>query len=202
MASQVIQLDAVAPQAALGRLTEAVGAPVVLSLLSARVMSYVDESFRTRGRGRWPRLAWGTLATRKRGGDEPLQDTGHYKQSFTTETDNATFAEVGTNLRTASGVPLGKVHEAGTRPYTIRIRRARVLAAALGSGAGGAGEHGPVGLLGSRRESRWLIFGKEVHHPGVPARPVLPETQEEARTILEPVVEGALERALGQQGQA
>lgn len=197
MASLTFQIDSLAPRAALERLTEAVGVPVVLALVAARLMSYVDESFRTRGRGRWQRLSWSTLALRKRGGDEPLQDTGMYKQSFTQETDNATFIEVGTNLKTSSGVPLGKIHEQGTDPYIIRLKNAKVLAAALGGGAHGAGEHGSVGLLRSRRETRWFFFGKEAHHPGIPARPVLPTSEQEAEAVLRPTIEEGLERAVG-----
>lgn len=195
MASLTFQIDALAPRAMLERLTEAVGAPVLLTLLGARLMSYVDESFRTAGRGKWQRLSWSTLALRKRGGDQPLQDTGMYKQSFVPETDNSTFIEVGTNFKVGAGVPLGKVHEFGTKPYIIRLRNAKVLAAQIGLGAHGAGEHGPVGLLRSRRETRWFFFGKEVHHPGVPARPVLPATEQEAEAVLRPTIEGALERA-------
>lgn len=197
MAALTFQIDTLAPRAVLERLTEAVGAPVVLALLGARIQSFIDESFRTRGRGRWRPLSWSTLAMRKRGGDEPLQDTGMYKQSFTQETDNATFIEVGTNLKTASGAPLGKIHEEGTGPYIIRVRNARVLAAPFGSGAHGAAEHGPIGIIRSRSVSRWSFFGKEVHHPGVPARPVLPGSEQEAEAILRPVLEEALERVVG-----
>jgi phage gpG-like protein len=196
MASLTFQIDALAPRAALERLIAAVEAPVVLKLVGARFMSYVDESFRTAGRGKWKRLSWSTLALRKRGGDQPLQDTGMYKQSFTQESDSATFVEVGTNFKTPSGAPLGKIHEYGTGPYIIRLRSAKVLAAHIGSGAHGAGEHGPIGLISSRRETRWLFFGKEVKHPGIPPRPVLPENEGEAETILRPTIEGALERAV------
>lgn len=196
MASLTVKVDSIAPRAMLERLSEALGAPVVLRLLGARMMSYVDESFRTRGRGKWRRLAWGTLALRKRGGDEPLQDTGMYKQSFTMETDDSSYVEVGTNFRTKGGISLGKIHEGGTKPYVIRIRTKRVLAAKIGSGAHGAGEHGPVMLLRSRQSARWLFFGKEVNHPGVPARPVLPTSESEAAAVLLPTVEQALERAV------
>ena len=196
MAQLTIQVDSLAPRATLERLTEAVGAPLVLNLLAARMLEYADESFRTAGRGKWKRLSWSTLATRKRGGDKPLQDTGRYKQSFVKESDDRTFVEVGTNLKIEGGLSLGKIHEYGTGPYTIRVRRARILAAPLGSGANAAGSGGPVGMIGSGRMSRWLFFGKEVHHPGIPARPVLPETVVEAETVLRPVIEGALERAV------
>ena len=74
-----------------------------------------------------------------------------------------------------TGVPLGKVHEQGTRPYTIRVKRARTLAA-------------------KTRAGTWMIFGREVHHPGIPARPVLP-TVPQAEALLKPALEEMLEIA-------
>lgn len=197
MASLTFRIETLAPKAMLERLVDAVGAPVLLKLLGARMLSYVGQSFDSRGRGQWRPLSWSTLALRKRGGDKPLQDTGGYRQSFVTETDNATFVEVGTNKKTTEGgLSLGKIHEYGTGPYIIRTRRAKVLAAQIGSGANAAGQHAPVSLLRSRKETRWFFFGKEVHHPGIPPRPVLPGSEAEAEAILRPVVEGALERAI------
>jgi phage gpG-like protein len=136
--------------------------------------SYVDESFRTRGRGQWAALAPTTLLLRRRGGDAPLQDTGRYKQSYVTETDNQTFVEVGTNLKTESGLSLGKIHEFGTGPYTIRVKRAKVLAA-------------------QTRAGNWLIFGKQVNHPGIPARPVLP-SKVVAERLVQQTIDGMLSR--------
>lgn len=175
MATIQIQVDSLGATGALSRLQEAVAPGTILLLVKARLLEYVDESFRTRGRGRWSPLAPNTLLLRKRGGDMQLQDTGGYKLSFVSQSDERTFVEVGTNKKTASGAPLGKIHEEGTGPYTIRVRNARVLAARTRAGA-------------------WLIFGKEVNHPGVPARPVLPASVQEAENVLRPTIEGALRR--------
>lgn len=187
----VIMVDSLVPRQALARLSEAMGTPFILNLLGARLLSFVDESFRTRGRGRWARLAWSTIALRARGGDEPLQNI-NYRQSFVMESDQRTAVEVGSNFKTGTGIPLSLIHERGTGPYIIRPRNAKVLAARLTR---------PLGLIpggrmtGTNNAPGFLFFGKEVHHPGVPARPVLP-TQAEAEQILRPVVEGALERAV------
>ncbi len=168
-------MDVVIRRADLDRLLAAVQPAVVLKIIGMRLMEFVGESFKTRGRGGWRPLAASTLALRARGGDVPLQDTGRYRQSFVSETDSSTYVEVGTNLKTASGIPLAAIHEKGTGPYTIRVNRARVLAA-------------------KTRAGTWMIFGREVHHPGIPARPVLP-TVPQAEQILKPVLEGMLERA-------
>lgn len=177
MANLKIEIDALAPRGTLERLETELGPQLVLKLIGARLASYADESFSTRGRGRWAVLSGNTLQLRRRGGDAPLQDSGRYRQSFVTETDGQTYVEVGSNLKTASGAPLAKIHEHGTGPFVIRLRRARVLAARTRAGS-------------------WAIFGKEVHHPGIPARPVLPGSQAEAEEILRPVLAGMLEKVV------
>lgn len=189
MATVEIQVQSSAAGESIGKLAAAVGPGPILKVIGLRLMSYVDQSFKTHGRGQWKPLAWSTLALRRRGGSEPLQDTGRYKQSFVTETDNQTFVEVGTNLKTPDGTVLAKIHEFGTGPYTIRAKNARVLAAHIGSWAGGAGEHGPIGFLSSGRTSNWMFFGKEVQHPGIPARPVLPDKSTAERLVVETVTE-------------
>ncbi len=174
MPSVQISVNTVIGQAKIERLFEAVNPRVMLNVIGARILSYVNESFDTRGRGQWQPLAPLTLELRKRGGDAPLQDTGRYKQSYVMETDNQTFVRVGTNLKTDSGLSLGRIHEFGTGPFTIRVKRAKVLAAQTRSG-------------------NWIIFGKQVNHPGIPARPVLP-SQVVAERLIKDVIEGMLNR--------
>lgn len=187
MSSSVITLDTTVAREKLAALAKVVAPAVVLRIIGFRLMSWVDESFKTRGRGQWAPLAWSTLALRRRGGDQPLQDTGRYRQSWVTETDQRTFVEVGSSLKTGSGLVLAKIHEEGTRPYTIRVRNAKVLAAQAGRGAGGAGQHGVLGAISSKRSSGWLFFGKEVHHPGVPPRPVLPTVVQAEQLVVKTV---------------
>ena len=175
MAGIEIRIDAALGAEKFARVRRELEAGTLLRLIGARLISYVDESFKTRGRGSWRPLAASTLALRRRGGDAPLQDTGRYKQSFVLETDGRTFVEVGSNVKTPGGLSLARIHEYGTGPYTIRVRTAKVLAAQTRMGA-------------------WLHFGKEVHHPGVPARPVLPAKAVAERLVAQ-VAEAALARA-------
>lgn len=179
-----VQIDGVLGQRRIQRIAAAIRPDIFLKLIGARLLSYVDESFKTKGRGRWKQLSGLTVLLRSHGGDQPLQDTGRYKQSFVSEsggpgtdfaTDNQTFVEVGTNVKTASGLSLGKIHEFGTGPYTIRVKRAKVLAAKTRAGS-------------------WLFFGKEVRHPGIPARPVLPTVPVAEQLVLD-VAKGVIERA-------
>lgn len=191
MTTVTIRVDSLVPQVALTRLATAMGPAFLLNLMGARLLSFVDEAFRTRGRGKWRRLAWSTIALRARGGDEPLQDV-NYRQSFVKESDGATYVEVGSNFKTSTGIPLAKIHEGGTGPYVIEVRNARVLAGRLTR---------PLGLIpggrmtGTAGAPGFLFFGKKVNHPGVPARPALP-THAEAEQVLRPTIEGALERAV------
>ena len=153
---------------------------VLLALIGARFLSYADESFRTNGRGKWKPLSQLTLLLRKHGGNQPLQDSGRYKQSFVQVSDHQTYVEVGTNLKTGTGLSLGRIHEFGTGPYTIRAQKAHGLAAQTRAGA-------------------WLHFGKEVRHPGIPARPVLPP-KAVAERLAKETLEAILSRVQASKG--
>lgn len=143
---------------------------IILKLIGLRFMSFVTQQFETRGEGRWRPLARSTIFGR-RGGSEPLQDTGRYRQSFVSDTDEQTFVEVGTNdFR-------GKIHEFGTKPYVIRAKNA--LALAFHSSQGD------------------IIFRKSVNHPGVPARPVLP-TKAVAERLVQEELDSYLEVLAGE----
>lgn len=188
MAKIEISIDTVAGKAKIKRLLEVVEPRTVLTAVGARFLSYIDESFRTQGRGRWKAMAWTTAALRSGGEGMLLQNKGHYKQSFpppvgrgALKTDNKTFVEIGGTAKTPGGIPLANIHEEGTKPYTIRVRNAKVLAAKLGAGVG------PIGMTGTGRMAGWLFFGKEVHHPGVPARPVLPDQRTAERLAQETI---------------
>lgn len=182
MTTVTINVTAAAAREKIERLAKAVGPSVILKVVGLRLLSYVDQSFKTHGYGRWRPLAQSTLDQRERGGDQPLQDTGRYKQSFVRDvggkvgpgtdyqTDDRTFVEVGSNVKTPSGLSLGKIHEFGTRPFVIEVKRAKTLAARLRSGG-------------------WAVFGKRVNHPGIPARPVLPTQDTAERLVVESVTE-------------
>lgn len=165
------------------KLVELLGSPKkMLQVIGLRLQSFVDESFRTQGRGRWKPLAAMTVSLR--GSGAPLQRTSAYRQSFVTTSDDVTFVRIG------SDNPLARFHEYGTGQnppggrgwYVIVPRTAKVLVAS-----------GPTGFS--------LVLGKFVRHPGVPARPVLP-TQEQADKLGDETVTGMLEEVIkqGEQG--
>lgn len=164
-----INVDTSGGDAKLNRVLAAIAPRKLFMVLGARFLAYIDESFRTSGRGRWRKLRPSTIAFRKHGGSKPLQDTGRYKQSFQKpKTDNQTYITFGSNAKTKSGIPLSKIHELGTKPYVIRVKRAKVLAA-------------------QTRLGQWVFFGREIQHPGIPARPVLPSQQRAATLARETI---------------
>lgn len=158
-----VHINFAAGHAKLDYLLETIKPKTILDLIGARWLSYIDQSFTTRGRGAWPPLAQSTLDMRERGGNAPLQDRGTYRADWTVkQTDSKTFLTIGNNIKTAGGIPLASIHEGGTGPYVIAARRAKVLAA-------------------KTRFGSWFFFGKQVNHPGLPARPVLPTAAEAER---------------------
>ena len=160
----------------LDRLQEGLRPRPLLQLIGLRLLSFIDRKFATAGAAAggpsWAPLRPSTLEQRKRGGDAPLQDSGFYRQSFTMQVEEPNSVWVG------SRVPYGEYQEYGTRPYEIVATRAKVLAAQLRAGG-------------------WAVFGKRVHHPGLPARPVLPDPSAIERFI-ESETQNYLEHVLGQ----
>lgn len=178
-----IHVDAAVARERVQRALDAIQLRPLLTRIGQRLKGFVDESFKTRGRGTWAPLSPLTIMMRRKSSSAPLQDTGGYKQSWTTRTfenpGNA-YAEVGT-----AKVPLAFWLEYGTgakavgggSPYTIRVRNAKVLAGLVGGG------------FSTRKNAQWIFFGKEVTHPGIPPRPVLP-TQAQGEALLQQVIEG------------
>ena len=120
-----------------------------LNLIGVALLHWVDQNFRKEGmENRWTPLRPNTIAARRKGGRgaKILQDTGRLKMSFV-DTYGNNWVQVGSND------PRAEWHHRGTRPYTIRPVMAKMLRFIT--------MNGPV-------------FAKVVHHPGLPARPLLP----------------------------
>lgn len=119
----------------------------LLNLIGTDQLSWVHLNFRQGGAEKaWHPLSPNTIAQRRGGSSRPLRDTGRLEQSFNSEL-NGNRVRVGTNLQIAP------FHHYGTRPYTIRPRAGKMLTFKTPNG---------------RR------FAKVVHHPGLPARPLIP----------------------------
>lgn len=144
----------------------------ILKLIGIRVLSFIDKQFQSSGAeggSPWQPLKPSTLALRARGGNQPLRDNGTYSQSFTSQIESDSAVWVGSKSQ------IGPYHEFGTSPYTITARK-KILAAQMRAGG-------------------WMIFGKTVHHPGLPIRAVFPSGAVVEKIITEEV-ENYVENAL------
>jgi len=151
--------------------------------LGAAVLAWIGSNFETSGGlvGGWTPLRPFTVFGRRMGSDRPLQNTGKLRQSFTAKV-TANGLTVGSNLSIA------KYQNFGTRPYDIYPRNAKALAfpAPPGGGGGGFIRTRPAGtpktgMIGGNKQSFAVV--KHVHHPGLPARRMIPTLREIQATI-------------------
>ena len=159
------------------------------AILAAR---WVDRNFRSEGAMTgtpWAKLRPMTVAGRRKMSSRVLQDTGLLRASFLPQWDDKA-ARVGTAMKIA------EYHEKGTgtfgpkgRPYVIRPVRAKALAWKV---AGAFSSLQTKRLRTSRvkasfsslttkttfRKGENVVFAREVIHPGVPIRRMLPRMGE------------------------
>jgi phage gpG-like protein len=136
----------------------------LLYAIGARHLRWINENFRTEGAAPrsgtsgWFPLSPNTIAARRgRGrGAKILQDTGRLRMSFAVDARAlAGEVEVGTSDQRAPW------HHLGTRPYVIRPKKPGGILAFKGAGPSG--------------KSGFWRFAKMVHHPGLRARPLIPQ---------------------------
>lgn len=117
----------------------------LLDLIGQDHLAWIDKNFRDEGtERRWAPLSPNTIA--QRGAGKPLQDTGRLRQSFTAQV-SGNEVSVGTRNKIAP------FHQYGTSPYSIKPRQGGALRFKTANG---------------------MVFTKDVNHPGLPARSMLP----------------------------
>jgi phage virion morphogenesis protein len=129
--------------------------------LGREILNWVDENFRREGalQGKpWRKLSPNTLI--KKRGSGILQDEGRLRESF-----HMTIG--GNEVAVGTADPLAPHHQYGTRSYTIRPKSKKFLKFQTVGGT---------------------VLAKQVRHPGLPARPMLP-TEEMVKPRLIKVVE-------------
>ena len=151
-------------------------------------LNWINRNFQSEGglRGGWKPLSPNTLAGRRKGSGRILQDTGELRASFIPRWSSES-ASVG------SGLDRAVFHEKGTKPYTIRpIRPDGLLRfkAATESGFRQVKLKSGRTLSIPYAKGGWA-YAKEVQHPGLPARPMLPRTNEPS--LLRDVMKTALD---------
>lgn len=118
-----------------------------LTLIGMDALDWVNRNFRDEGaEKKWKPMSPNTRAARP--GGKLLRDTGRLAQSFAVKKSVAGgWVKIGSSDRKAPW------HHFGTRPYTIKPRRAKVLRFMTAKGE---------------------AFSHLVRHPGLPSRPLLP----------------------------
>jgi phage gpG-like protein len=152
-----IKIDTMEAERKLARIGRALNKRGLLKAIGLRQLRWIDDNFKSDGKlaGGWKPLSENTVAGRRGGSGRILQDTGKLRMSFTSKMESEDTLWVGSQLDVAEW------HHFGTRPYDIRPVRAQVLSFIT---------------VGGR------VFARYVHHPGLPARRMLP-TQDEAKDM-------------------
>lgn len=165
-----ISIDQELGRAKLRKLRDAVDDAVILDSVKKRLLAWVDENFYVGGlEKRWPALRPTTVMLqggptgRSRQENKPL---ARWRQMVTSKV-------TGNEVRIGFAKEIAKMtpwHHFGTSPYIIEPVKAKVLAALIPGGM----RVSLLGRTGSGPKGDYLIFGKRVHHPGLPERPLIP----------------------------
>lgn len=127
-----------------------------LNLVGESLLTWVNKNFKEEGtEKKWAPLSPNTIiARRKKGtGAKILRDTGRMANSFVKKVSKSgEWVSVGTEDIKALW------HHYGTKPYIITPKRKKWLRFPIATGGGEKG----------------FRFAKEVHHPGLASRPLLP----------------------------
>lgn len=183
-----IQIDTQVAQNRLETLRLRFSKRTLTKLIGLRLLQWVNQNFRQGGAERpWAPLSPNTIAGRRRGrgagGAQMLRDTGHMAQSFTPGAPDSLYEETDDFVRVGTADRKAAWHHFGTAPYTITTkppdRRSR------------KNPKRPGYLLIMTPQGP--IFRREVHHPGLPARPLLP-SDPLARTLAEETLQAYVDQ--------
>jgi hypothetical protein len=124
---------------------------VILQAVGNNLLAWIDENFEKGGIERkWKVISPLTVATRRHGGNRPLQDSGDLRRSFY-------IRLLGNSVKVGSDSQIAEWMHFGTKgPYPIHS------------------SDGVKSLAAPLRSGGWKFFGPLVMHPGITARPLLP----------------------------
>lgn len=173
----------------------------LLTAIGLRQLAWTDQWIKSAGNDTWKRMSWNTIASKP--GRPALNNfssryVARLTQSMTSEVnaDKGTV-DVGTNEQYA------KWQSEGTKPYIISPKAAdgvlvfKVFGGAYGTFKGKSGS----GI----KFFKDVVFAREVHHPGIPARRLIP-TEEVGLRLAQETIQAAVDKAMqnfqGSQGRA
>lgn len=157
-----VELDSEEVKKLVNEVLKSVEPTRLLKLIGVKNKSWIIRNFKAKGRlnKTWAPLKESTIEARRQGSSSPLQDTGHLRRSFESRILSRNTVEIGSDLEIA------KYHEEGTKgPYRIAPRNKKYLTI-----PSPLGKVFSSGALAGKRG----FFAKEVMHPGLVARPMLP----------------------------
>lgn len=207
-----VQVDTRQVAALVQRFGKDAAIPGILDAIGLRILNFIDENFRAGGaENPWKALSPNTIASRRKGkgagSAQPLRDTGRLAQSFVARNDiGAASVWVGTETEYA------EYHHFGTGPYKITTnppdRRARMRGVKRTSIGGEEVSFFARGKAAARRAApkrrpgalRFMtpagpVYRREVKHPGIPSRPLLPSlalADRLAKAVVDKIVEEAV----------
>lgn len=177
MASIKIDLTTVRARRKLEKLRKIIRAKRVTEIMVKAIIEWMRLNFLAEGLDRkWKRLAPSTRAVT---GRSKAFRGGKFAQAFRRGRlrNFLNLKRAGYKVRIGLKVQLARWHHSGTRPYTIRPRKASLLRFQVA--------RGPEGV----------VFAKVVRHPGLPARRLLP-TARSAKRVIGAAVNKMLEKEL------
>jgi len=148
-----IKVDITGAKRKINRIIRVLNKDDLLRAIGFRQLKWINDNFKAEGglikKAGWKALTSNTIAGRRGGSSAILQDTGRLRQSFDDFGVNVSGGAVTVGTRSK----IAEYHEKGTDPYIIRPKRAKMLRFVTAGG---------------------IVFAKEVHHPGLPKRKMLP----------------------------
>lgn len=145
-----------------------------LRAIGLRIMGWIDQNFKMPMEHSWPPLSPNTLAQRRKGSSNPLQDTGRLRMSWTRAGGNPRVLGDHT-VQVTSNIKYAEYHQFGTGPYVIRPKQ-------------------PGGRL-KFGTAAGTVYAREVHHPGIPKRQMTPGV-ETTRRLAVSTLQGAIDKML------
>jgi len=155
---------------------------VMLKLIGIKHLNWINANFRAGGlESQWKPLSPNTIAARRQGGGsgsaQTLRDKGELSQSFTIGHPKNIFVLDVNTIRVGTQVSYASYQHFGTGPYIIRPRNKKFLMFKTAQG---------------------VRFAREVHHPGLPQRRLLPSevlAQQMAAGELDAYIKTSIEQA-------
>jgi phage gpG-like protein len=152
-----------------------------LAVMQQALVAWVARNFRSQGRDQsppWKPMSENTRAARRGGGvgAQLLQDRGHLRASFAPgAADSASKIDAASmTVTVGSNVKYAQFHERGSGPYVIRPKSGKFLRFPTAGG---------------------MRFAREVNHPGIPQRRMLPTPAVAKKTALA-ALQAAVRRAV------